>query len=268
MSRAEMDALGWDSCDVIIVTGDAYVDHPSFGMAVIGRVLEAQGFRVGIIAQPDWQRRAVSGAGPAEPVLRRGRRQHGFDDQPLHGRPQDPQRRRLHARRRGRQAARPRHPGLHPALPGGLRGRAGGHRRHRGQPAPHRALRLLAGQGAPQRAGRQQGRPAAVRQRRARHRRDRAPAGGAQAARLPSPTCAARPSWCASGHEPQGFTQIDSTEVDQPGRIDDHINPYQTTEETARRASLCQGKALAAPSPRPRRAAAGWPCSCRRASAP
>ena len=54
MSRAEMDALGWDSCDVIIVTGDAYVDHPSFGMAVIGRVLEAQGFRVGIIAQPDW----------------------------------------------------------------------------------------------------------------------------------------------------------------------------------------------------------------------
>jgi len=55
MNRAEMDALGWDSCDIIVVTGDAYVDHPSFGMAVIGRVLEAQGFRVGIIAQPDWQ---------------------------------------------------------------------------------------------------------------------------------------------------------------------------------------------------------------------
>lgn len=54
MSRAEMDDLGWDSCDIILVTGDAYVDHPSFGMAVIGRVLEAQGFRVGIIAQPDW----------------------------------------------------------------------------------------------------------------------------------------------------------------------------------------------------------------------
>jgi len=54
MSRAEMETLGWDSCDVIIVTGDAYVDHPSFGMAVVGRVLEAQGFRVGIIAQPDW----------------------------------------------------------------------------------------------------------------------------------------------------------------------------------------------------------------------
>ena len=55
MSRAEMDKLGWDSCDVIIVTGDAYVDHPSFGMSVIGRMLENQGFRVGIIAQPDWQ---------------------------------------------------------------------------------------------------------------------------------------------------------------------------------------------------------------------
>ena len=55
MTRAEMDQLGWDSCDVILVTGDAYVDHPSFGMAVIGRTLEAQGFRVGIIAQPDWQ---------------------------------------------------------------------------------------------------------------------------------------------------------------------------------------------------------------------
>ena len=54
-SRAEMDALGWQQCDVIIVTGDAYVDHPSFGMAIIGRVLQAQGFKVGIIAQPDWR---------------------------------------------------------------------------------------------------------------------------------------------------------------------------------------------------------------------
>ena len=65
MSRAEMDTLGWDSCDIIIVTGDAYVDHPSFGMAIIGRVLEAQGFRVGIIAQPDWQ--------SAEPFKQLGR---------------------------------------------------------------------------------------------------------------------------------------------------------------------------------------------------
>jgi uncharacterized radical SAM protein YgiQ len=54
-TREEMDALGWDSCDIIVVTGDAYVDHPSFGMAVIGRTLEAQGYRVGIIDQPTWQ---------------------------------------------------------------------------------------------------------------------------------------------------------------------------------------------------------------------
>lgn len=55
MSRAEMDVLGWDSCDIILVSGDCYIDHPSFGAALVGRLLEAQGFRVGIIAQPDWQ---------------------------------------------------------------------------------------------------------------------------------------------------------------------------------------------------------------------
>ena len=65
MSREEMDGLGWDSCDIIIVTGDAYIDHPSFGMAIIGRLLEAQGFRVGIIAQPAWD--------SAEPFRQLGR---------------------------------------------------------------------------------------------------------------------------------------------------------------------------------------------------
>ena len=54
MTKTEMDSLGWEQCDIILVSGDAYVDHPSFGPAVIGRVLEAQGFKVGIIAQPDW----------------------------------------------------------------------------------------------------------------------------------------------------------------------------------------------------------------------
>ena len=54
MSRAEMEVLGWNSCDIILITGDAYIDHPSFGMALVGRLLEAQGFRVGIISQPDW----------------------------------------------------------------------------------------------------------------------------------------------------------------------------------------------------------------------
>jgi uncharacterized radical SAM protein YgiQ len=54
MSRAEMQQLGWTECDVILVTGDAYIDHPSFGMALVGRLLEAQGYKVGIISQPDW----------------------------------------------------------------------------------------------------------------------------------------------------------------------------------------------------------------------
>ncbi len=93
MSRAEMEALGWDSCDVIVVTGDAYVDHPSFGMAIIGRVLEAQGFRVGIIAQPDWHSAAaVCGTRTAQSVLRHHCRQHGLDGQPLYGGASGPQR--------------------------------------------------------------------------------------------------------------------------------------------------------------------------------
>lgn len=67
-TRAEMEQLGWDSCDIILINGDAYVDHPSFGAAVIGRVLEAQGFRVGIISQPDW-RSAEAFTGLGEPNL-------------------------------------------------------------------------------------------------------------------------------------------------------------------------------------------------------
>ena len=55
MSRADMDALGWDACDVILVTGDAYIDHPAFGSAVIGRMLEAQGLKVAIVPQPNWR---------------------------------------------------------------------------------------------------------------------------------------------------------------------------------------------------------------------
>jgi len=54
-TRKEMEALGWDACDVVLVTGDAYIDHPSFGMALVGRLLEAHGYRVGIIDQPDWR---------------------------------------------------------------------------------------------------------------------------------------------------------------------------------------------------------------------
>src|SRR5262249_61019751 len=65
MSRQEMEARGWDEVDVVFVTGDAYVDHPSFAMAILGRTLEAAGFRVGIVSQPDWRN--------ADPWLRFGR---------------------------------------------------------------------------------------------------------------------------------------------------------------------------------------------------
>ncbi|MBL8619690.1 MAG: YgiQ family radical SAM protein [Myxococcales bacterium] len=67
-TRAEMDELGWEVCDVVLISGDAYVDHPSFGMAIVGRLLEAQGFRVGIIAQPDW-RSAAPFAALGRPAL-------------------------------------------------------------------------------------------------------------------------------------------------------------------------------------------------------
>ena len=113
---AEMDARGWDGVDVVFVTGDAYVDHPSFAMALLGRVLEAEGFRVAILSQPDWRIvRGLAAVRPAAAVLRHQRRQHGLDDQPLHGQPEGPQRRRLQPRRPDRPAARPGDAGLLPA---------------------------------------------------------------------------------------------------------------------------------------------------------
>jgi uncharacterized radical SAM protein YgiQ len=71
LTRAEMDRLGWPELDVLIVSGDAYVDHPSFGAALLGRWLVAHGFRTGIIAQPRWD--ATGGAEPAQDVARLGR---------------------------------------------------------------------------------------------------------------------------------------------------------------------------------------------------
>ena len=98
-TRAEMLARGWDEVDVVFVTGDAYVDHPSFANGLIARLLEAAGFRVAVLAQPDWQQlRALAAVRPAAALLRRLGRQHGLDDQPLHGQPEGPQRRRLFAR--------------------------------------------------------------------------------------------------------------------------------------------------------------------------
>lgn len=55
MTPAEVKARGWDHVDIVFVTGDAYVDHPSFAMAILGRVLEAEGFRVAMLSQPDWR---------------------------------------------------------------------------------------------------------------------------------------------------------------------------------------------------------------------
>lgn len=55
ISRAEMLARGWDEVDIVFVTGDAYVDHPSFAMAILGRTLEAKGFRVALLSQPNWK---------------------------------------------------------------------------------------------------------------------------------------------------------------------------------------------------------------------
>ena len=145
-TRAEMDALGWDSCDIIIVTGDAYVDHPSFGMALIGRLLEDQGFRVGVIAQPDWQSCDAFellgppnlffgvAAGNMDSMINRytADRKVRSDDAYTPG-------------WRGRTAARSLFARLCATLPGGVPGNTGHSGGHRGVPATHSALRLLAG---------------------------------------------------------------------------------------------------------------------------
>ena len=58
INRAECEALGWDRPDFVYVTGDAYVDHPSFGVSIISRVLEDAGFRVAILSQPEYKNRS------------------------------------------------------------------------------------------------------------------------------------------------------------------------------------------------------------------
>ena len=121
LTAAEVADRGWDAVDVVFVSGDAYVDHPSFAMALLGRLLEAEGFRVAILSQPDWHScDAVADVRPAAAVLRHQRGQHGFDAQPLHGQPEGPQRRRLQPGRPDRPAARPGHAGLLPAGPRGV----------------------------------------------------------------------------------------------------------------------------------------------------
>ncbi len=205
-------------------------------MALVGRLLEAP--RVpGRHPRP--ARLAASAApfralGRPNAVLGRDRREHGLDGQPLHQRPEDPQRRRVLARRRRRAAPRSLGHRLRPALPRGVRRRAAGDRRHRGEPAPHRALRLLVRQGpalgparhaAPtcwstatpsarssrSRTGSPPAPPIDGHPRPARHRVHRRPAAGRRS------------------------SEIDSTTLDRPGQVEPPPDPYAMEERAQRR---------------------------------
>ncbi len=238
MSRAEMEALGWDACDVIIVGGDAYVDHPSFGMAVIGRVLEAQGFRVGMIAQPDWQ--------SAEPFKALGRPTLFFG---VTAGNMDSMINRYTADRKLRSDDA--------YTPGG----AGGMRPDRAALVYAQRCREAFGD-VPIVLG---GIEASLRriahydywQDKVRRsilvdsKADLLLYGNAERAIVEIAHRLARREPVARITDvrgsaymvrsaPEGFFEIDSTEVDQPGRIDAHINPYQSpVEQAAQRGAAC-----------------------------
>ena len=230
-----MEQLGWDSCDIVIVTGDAYVDHPSFGMAVIGRVLEAQGFRVGIIAQPDWQSADAFkqlgkpnlffgvAAGNMDSMINRytADRKIRSDDAYTPGGQggQRPDRATLVYTQRCKQAWSD-----VPVVIGGIEAslRRIAHydywqdKVRRSILVDSKADMLLYGNA------------------------ERAIIEVAHrlAARKPIETITdvrgtAFMVRTAPGLAPQGYMEIDSTEVDRPGRIDEHINPYLTTSEAA-----------------------------------
>ena len=233
MSRAEMDQLGWDSCDVIIVTGDAYVDHPSFGMAVIGRTLEAQGFRVGIIAQPGWQGvdafKALGrpnlffgvAAGNMDSMINHytADRKIRSDDAytPGGAAGQRPDRATLVYTQRCQQAYKD-----VPVVIGGIEAslRRIAHYDYWQDKVRHSIL--------------------------ADSKADLLVYGNAERAIVEIAHRLARRQpieamtdirgtafMVRQGHVPQGFAEIDSSEVDQPGRIDEHVNPYQMPEEAA-----------------------------------
>ncbi|HEX5784813.1 MAG TPA: YgiQ family radical SAM protein [Burkholderiaceae bacterium] len=232
MSREEMTALGWDSCDVVLVTGDAYVDHPSFGMAVIGRMLEQQGFRVGIIAQPDWTSaepfRALGKpnlfwgvtAGNMDSMINRytADRKIRSDDAYTPGDVggKRPDRAAIVYSQRCREAF--------PEVPIVLGGIEGSLRRiahydywsdkvRRSVVVDAKCDLLLYGNA------------------------ERAIVEIAHrlAARQPVEAITdVRGTAFVRRETPEGWFQIDSTEVDQPGRVEDHINPYLTTAEQAK----------------------------------
>jgi uncharacterized radical SAM protein YgiQ len=244
MSRAEMETLGWDSCDIVIITGDAYVDHPSFGMAVIGRVLEAQGFRVGIIAQPDWSS-AEAFAALGRPNLffgvaagnmdsminrytadRKIRSDDAYTPGDVGGK--RPDRATLVYTQRCKEAF-----AEVPVVIGGIEA----------------SLRRIAHYDYWQDKVR---RSILVDS-----KADLLVYGNAERAIVEVAHRLARREPIHSltdirgtafmvrdGLAPQGFMQIDSTEVDRPGRIDEHINPYLTTEEVAQaKGADCAGPA-------------------------
>ena len=178
MTAEEMRARGWDAVDVVLVSGDAYVDHPSFAMALLGRLLEAEGYRVAILSQPDWHSCepwrtfgrprlcfAVS-AGNMDSMLnhytanRKVRNEDAYSPDGQIGR--RPDRATLAYCQRAREA---------------YQGRAGDRRRRRGQSPPAGPLRLLERQGPPRHHPRRQGRPARLRHGRAAAAGDRRPPG-------------------------------------------------------------------------------------------
>ncbi|MEJ3959591.1 YgiQ family radical SAM protein [Brachymonas sp. G13] len=247
MSRAEMEQLGWDSCDIILVTGDAYVDHPSFGMAVIGRVLEAQGFRVGIIAQPDWQSAepfkvlgkpnlfwGVTGGNMDSMINRytadrKIRSDDAYTPGDIGGK--RPDRAAIVYSQRCREAYKD-----VPIVLGGIEGslRRIAHydywsdKVRRSMVVDSKCDLLLYGNAE----------------------RALIEVAHRLARREPvSSITDVRGTAFVMRSSPEGWFEIDSTEVDQPGRIEEHVNPYQTTgEQAAGQGTSCDA---AAPSPEP-----------------
>ena len=238
MSRAEMDQLGWDSCDIIVVTGDAYVDHPSFGMAVIGRTLEAQGFRVGIIAQPDWQSaepfKALGKpnlffgvtAGNMDSMINRytADRKIRSDDAYTPGDVggKRPDRAAIVYSQRCREAFKE-----VPIVLGGIEGACAASRTTTTGPTRCGASILVDAKCDLLLYGNAERAIVEIAHR--------------LAAKEPVHDITdVRGTAFIQRHSPEGWFEIDSTDVDQPGRVEDHINPYQTTSEQA----LSQGTSV------------------------
>ena len=150
ISRADMEARGWEQLDFVVVGGDAYVDHPSFGTAIISRLLEAEGYKVGVLAQPPLHRlRGLQAVRQAEVRLFHRRRQRGQHGQPLFRGKDPPRRGRILPRRQGRRPPGPQRHRVHPPCKAGLPRPAGDLRRS-GSFCAVCPLRLLAGHRAAQ----------------------------------------------------------------------------------------------------------------------